>query len=271
MKYDNDDLEFDTLQEQEEIADYYSNLDDDLSLTEEDEDILPAAESEPIQEKKQPEPQKETAADETSDETAEEKNPNITFFIITGAISAVVLALFFFLGSMSHKYEEDINFELAKQREKNSSYAEVKKETEDNQNAISELTSENEELQKELNTITDYESDTGEIKSNINVLKDKLDDINKEISDKKKKSESFDAKIKQKTKSFSLTPGIYTAGENVYTGSFTVTGDGSFTVTSSDANLKTNTMLGDDDFQCTLEDGDIVKLETTATFVPTEA
>lgn len=268
MKYDNDDLEFDTLQEQEEIADYYSNLDDDLSLAEEDEDILPAAESEPIPEKKQPEPQKETAADETSDETAEEKNPNIPFFIITGAVSAIVLALFFFLGSMSHKYEEDINFELAKQREKNSSYAEVKKETEDNQNAISELTAENEELQKELNTITDYESDTGEVKSNINVLKEKLDDINKEISDKKKNSESLDAKIKQKTKSFSLTPGIYTAGENVYTGSFAVTGDGSFTVTSSDGNLKTNTMLGDDDFQCTLEDGDIVKLETSATFVP---
>ena len=116
---------------------------------------MPAAESEPIPEKKHPEPQKEIADDETPDETAEEKNPNILFFIITGAISAVVLALFFFLGSMSHKYEEDINFELAKQREKNSSYAEVKKETEDNQNAISELTSENEELQKELFAVSE--------------------------------------------------------------------------------------------------------------------
>ena len=73
--------------------------------------------------------------------------------------------------------------------------------------------------------------------------------------------------IKKKMPSIiTLTPGLYTVGENLFSGSYNAVGDGSIVVSSANGGAILNTSLTSDAVSFTLEDGNIVKLETKAVF-----
>ena len=279
MKFDENDFN-NTNPSTDDIADYYRNLEEEESITSDtdnniekeykDEQIIDSEVNTNLPDvpDKLDSEQEFIRPDDNDYVPYNVKKRNIIFFIVPAAAAFIVLLCVFFAGIFSNKAEEDINFELAKIRDTSQKYAEAQKNINDGNSAIEDLNKEISEKQAELNTITEYESNTGELKSKLNVLNDEMNDLNNEISSREESISDLDSSISKKSSlPFNLTPGVYTAGKNVITGSFNVTGDGILTVSTSDGSLKINTVLTSEPFTCQLNDGDILKLETNAAFV----
>lgn len=274
MKYDENEFNDEITPSTDDIVDYYRRLEEAKDLTadishdtdndnHEETDTVSDDESEqmlvsPIE------------SDYTVPANNSRKN-NILFFSITTAVSMIILAVVFFAGASVYKAEEDINFELAHMRDSSARYEDAKKRIEDTDEAIQQLNAEIEEKQTELNTLTEYESDTGEIKSRLNVLTEEMNDLNEDIKKREKTITELDSSIAKKSLiTCTLSPGIYIVGKNINAGQYNAVGDGIFTTAGADGGLKINTVLTTEPFTCSLDDGDTVKLETTAKFIPAQ-
>ena len=115
--------------------------------------------------------------------------------------------------------------------------------------------------------INEYESNTGTIKSKQSALDSELKELNSSVKNKEKVLSDLENSASRKIPSMvTLTPGLYTVGENLFSGNYNAMGDGAIVVSSSNGGAKINTTLTSDAVSFTLEDGDIVKLETKAVF-----
>lgn len=276
MKYDENEFNDEVTPSTDDIVDYYRNLEDEDSSAENTvRDI-----ADDISEKEISDTSSNTTAEQTlvspmeSDYTAPvniSRKKNILFFSLTSAASLVILAVVFFIGASVYKAEEDINFELAHIRDSSEQYEDAQKRIEDANEDIQKLSSEIEEKQAELNTITEYESNTGELKSRLNVLTEEMNDLNEDISSREKTITELDSSIAKKSvTTCTLSPGIYIVGKNINAGQYNAVGNGILTSAGADGNLKINTVLTSEPFTCSFDDGDTVKLETKATFIPAQ-
>ena len=182
----------------DEIAEYYSDKDDDIysqySSLSTDDEIIEESEDYTFVQQKTVVPAAKT---------------NTKFILITSAVSAAVLIITFVCGFLMPKAEEDVNFALAHMYDSSKKYT-------DAQNTVKTAEEENENLKKTIEThkqsiltITDYESNTGELKSQLKVLTDELNDINGVIEKKKSEEDKLDKSIKDKSNvTYALNPGI---------------------------------------------------------------
>ncbi len=262
----------------EEIADYYSNSDEEdkeLPIADEDipsadEDIAPADEKNKAEETIEiPQQTSNTeVSDEDDDEEDAPQKPNDkTFFIISAAVALSVLLSVFFAGILSYKSEEDINYRFSRIQTTSKKYSRAQEKINLTNDEITALEDEIAEKQSELNTITEYESNTGTIKSKQSALDSELKELNSSVKNKEKVLSDLENSASRKIPSMvTLTPGLYTVGENLFSGNYNAMGDGAIVVSSSNGGAKINTTLTSDAVSFTLEDGDIVKLETKAVF-----
>ena len=259
----------------DDIVEYYKNLEKETTDHTPQEDII----SEEFSSKNTSEPQILSSEPESEDNIYEsnaeefadfdERKKNILFFVITSGLAALTLLVFFLIGTASEKAEEDINFELAHIETTSKNYLDAQKSISDAEEKLDVLQSEIDEVQEELNILTEYESNTGEVKSKLNVLNDEMDNLKDEIASREKTVTNLDSSIASKSlTSFTLTPGIYTAGKNIKSGKYNVTGDGIMTISDDKGALRANTLLGTEPFTCQIADNDIIKTETTAAFIP---
>lgn len=246
----------------DEIAEYYRDKNDDIassySVDEPTDEIAHKEETEHI-----------FVNEESHNTPFETKKKNIKFFSISGGIALVILLVIFIAGFATPKAEEDVNFALAQMYKSSPKYI-------DAQNKIKALEEEKENIKKQIETnqsslitITDFESNTGELKTKLKVLTDELEGLNKEIEIHKKNIDKIEKNIDTKSNvTYTLTPGIYTVGENINANNYNVNGKGIISVSDSAGNLKVNTVLSGNDFSTELAIGDVIKLETKATFSP---
>lgn len=257
----------------EEISEYYSKepdfTEEEAAIASKTEDCSPTAPTH-VQNTENTGVTGETASENISESNAQPSSdaPNDKlFYILSAAIAFSVLLSVFLTGILCYKNEEDINFKFSHMQSTSSKYAGAQEKINLTNEEISVLEDELSEIRSELNTITEYESNTGVIKSKQNVLKTELDDLNSTITSKEKALSDIENSIRKKLPSMlTLTPGLYTVGENLLSGSYSAVGDGAIVVSSSAGSAIVNTMLTSEAASFTLNDGDIVKLGTKAVF-----
>lgn len=263
----------------EEIADYYSNSDEEdeeLPIADEDipsadEDIAPADEEnkaeETIESPQQTSNTEVSYEDEDEEDDTPQKPNDKMFFIISAAVALSVLLSVFFAGILSYKSEEDINYRFSRIQTTSKKYSRAQEKINLTNDEITALEDEIAEKQSELNTITEYESNTGTIKSKQSALDSELKELNSSVKNKEKVLSDLENSVSRKIPSMvTLTPGLYTVGENLFSGNYNAMGDGAIVVSSSNGGAKINTTLTSDAVSFTLDDGDIVKLGTKAVF-----
>ncbi len=268
---------------EDDIAAYYRNTEDSEDEFDIEPDVnteatikLPVIESVP--EKNESRQENETytapAADE-NEESAEEyeeehKAENKkTFYLITVIAAVIVAAAAFFAGTGTYWSNEEISAAAERMRKTNSEYVKLGEKIQDADKEAETLKKETDEVQEELNTLTDYESNTGEIKSELNAAKGELDDLKSELNSYEKKSSQLANEISGKlSETVTLTPGTYTAGQNINPGQYKIEGDGVLVISSKSGSVKINTELKGEGLDCRIDDGDIVRLEMKAKLVP---
>lgn len=261
----------------EEISDYYSQepdfTEEEMKLSAENEiefepSVQPA--SPPVQ--KTPEENADIKEEEEREELDEafdeEAAPNDKmFYILTAAIAFSVLLSVFLVGILRYKSEEDVNFRFSHIQTSSNKYSNAQERINLVNEEISALEDELTETQSELNTLTEYESNTGVIKSKQNVLKDELDTLNDTAKKKEQALSDIENSIKKKLPTMvTLTPGLYTVGENIFSGNYSAVGEGAILISSSTGSAIVNTTLTSEAVSFTLNNGDIVKLGTKAVF-----
>lgn len=245
----------------DEIAEYYRDKNEDIYSQYSDDTLESAQDIDDVK----------TAVYEEDYPQAVPIHSNKKFILFTACVSVIFLVAAFVWGFFIPKAEEDVNFALAHMYDSSKKYT-------DAQERIKTIKSEMETVQKEIEThrnsimtITDFESNTGELKSQLAVLTDELNELLEEVEKKQKESAGLDKSIADKSHvTYALNPGIYTVGENINEGSYNINGKGILSVSDADGKLKVNTTLSGNDFSTILYEGDIVKLETKASFTPLE-
>lgn len=267
---------------EDDIAAYYRNTEDSEDEFDIESDVntgetikLLVIESAP--EKTESRQDKETytvpaaGENEYSEEEQEERKTENkkTFYLITAIAAVIVAAAAFFAGTGAYWSNEEISAAAERMRKTNSEYVKLGEKIQDADKEAETLKKETDEAQEELNTLTDYESNTGEIKSELNSAKGELDDLKSELNSYEKKSSQLANAISGKlSETVTLTPGTYTAGQNINPGQYKIEGDGVLVISSKSGSVKINTELKGEGLDCRIDDGDIVRLEMKAKLVP---
>ena len=267
---------------EDDIAAYYRNTGDSEDEFDIEPDVnteatikLPVIES--VTEKTESRQDKETYTvpdadgNEYSEEEQEERKAENkkTFYLITAIAAVIVAAAAFFAGTGAYWSNEEISAAAERMRKTNSEYVKLGEKIQDADKEAETLKKETDEVQEELNTLTDYESNTGEIKSELNAAKGELDDLKSELNSYEKKSSQLANEISGKlSETVTLTPGTYTAGQNINPGQYRIEGDGVLVISSKSGSVKINTELKGEGLDCRIDDGDIVRLEMKAKLVP---
>lgn len=132
---------------------------------------------------------------------------------------------------------------------------------------VEELNGKKNEVGSELEKITDYEAAKESSKKDIDDVSKQLDELHKQIDEKQSEIDNLDYKIRNMGGRVTLSPGMYTVGQHISAGEYSVKGNGSLLVSDSQNKLKINTRLSESEsYTCRLSEGDTIKLETEATF-----
>lgn len=184
---------------------------------------------------------------------------------------AAMIALFivYAAGNSGEKREDIVEAEYKTQLAESSKYNDLKKSVSAIKEEIEDLTKTRDEKQAVYDALTDYELRSSDADDRLDELQKRLDDLNDEIEEKQKKLDKLNED--KKTPSIvNLIPGRYSVGEgkNIAAGKYSVTGSGSIVVSASSGSAKLNSVLGTEGIVITLDEGDIIKLDTNAKFTP---
>ncbi len=267
---------------EDDIAAYYRNTGDSEDEFDIEPDVnteatikLPVIESVPEKTESRQDKETYTVPDADGNEYSEEEQEERkaenkkTFYLITAIAAVIVAAAAFFAGTGAYWSNEEISAAAERMRKTNSEYVKLGEKIQDADKEAETLKKETDEAQEELNTLTDYESNTGEIKSELNSAKGELDDLKSELNSYEKKSSQLANAISGKlSETVTLTPGTYTAGQNINPGQYKIEGIGVLVISSKSGSVKINTELKGEGLDCRIDDGDIVRLEMKAKLVP---
>lgn len=197
---------------------------------------------------------------------------NLMLCLISLISAAVVVAVFFFIGSIQHKDQQVIDSKYAELKEKNNKYNTIISDIDLLATEIDTLTVERDRMKGETDALKEYEAKAPEIEAQIAALQEELDSCNADTASKQAEINTLTGSISTKTASIvNLPSGIYTVGENITAGIYSVTGSGKILISNSRGGVKTNTILTADGISVTLDDGDKIQLDTRANFTPVSA
>ena len=253
----------------DEIADYYKNIplpEDDNKFNEIISEInTPLPE---IEIKTEQNPAENTAAG-LVDEMPYRKKP--VFVIVTLILAAVLLIASFVAGRTWTKPKSKVDSLYLELLKTDSDYLKIHDEASSTLESLDKLKAERDEKQKEMDDLSKFEEEQAQVQQRIYEMQSQLEQLQSDIKAKQSKIEKTDAEIEKKSKLTSeLTPGIYTVGKQIAPGQYTVTGDGALTVSDGSGGFRQSEILSDEGTACTLEEGYVIKLETTAVFKPSE-
>ncbi len=194
---------------------------------------------------------------------------DIGFIAAVMVVSIAVLLLSHYLGTLGVKDPVLVEAEYLRLLDSSSKY----NDTVDNISAINEeieeLTRERDLKQSEYDALISYRNGIGTVEDYIAQLQAQLDTLNAENQKKQAEIDALTSGISDKVSTImNLSPGIYTVGESIAAGKYTVTGSGSILVSSSNGAVKLNTILTADGVTVILNDSDRIQLDTRAKFSP---
>ena len=193
----------------------------------------------------------------------------IAFVSACFLVGLAILFLSFYLGTLGTKDTEMVDNKYYELLETDSRYNDTLKKISSINAEIEELTQTCALKQREYDALLAYQNGEGDVDNRISELQAQLDDLTKENLRKQTEIDSLTADISGKVSTImNLPPGIYTVGENIAAGKYTVTGSGSILVSSASGTVKLNTILTANGTTVTLNNADKIQLDTRAKFSP---
>lgn len=208
-----------------------------------------------------------------SEEAAEEKNKKIPMkYILFSAAAVLVIIIGFAAGFFVFSINSDkVEAKLSALMKTDAEYLEANSENSTLNASIKALENDGENIEKTFDTMVEYQKQYDSLLESYNAYKSEYDGLNAEYNQLKSGYDKILSKLSDMEKeTVALTPGIHTVGRQIPEGSYSVTGNGSMLAADSNGSLKINTILDDKAYGCELKEGDIIKLETKAEFVPEE-
>lgn len=191
------------------------------------------------------------------------------FYIAASLLIALIISLIFYnIGKAGSKDDNEINIAVEQIR-KDSQLNILRQKVAQMNTEKEQLIQDRDRLQAEYDGLLAYESSAWEIDQQIEAMRNELDTINAQNQEKQTLLDQVTGDISEKNLVISnLAPGIYTVGQNISAGKYSVTGSGSITVSNSSNTVKFNGVLRADGTELTLDDGDQIQLNTRARFSP---
>lgn len=194
------------------------------------------------------------------------KQKSMLRYILVVFVCVSIIGFSFFTAIKMPKQSSVLNAKI-EQLKNNDEYISLKKDYDDNKAEIDELRKSVSEKEEFLKQISDYENTKASLRESLELKKSELNELNTQITSKQAEIDSIKSTIDQNSSSIiTLSPGRYKVGENIAAGVYSVTGAGKLAVSTKDNNNKVNQILGSSAIEITLDDGDNIKLETTAKF-----
>ncbi|MCD8391528.1 MAG: hypothetical protein LUD03_06790 [Firmicutes bacterium] len=191
-------------------------------------------------------------------------------YMIIAAVLIIIIG--FFAGFIAFgASDEKVDSKKEELQKTDTSYLRAKSENTTLTASIEALEENGENIEKTFDSVVEYQKQYDTLEEEYSEYQSQLDSLTSDYDQLKSEYDELSEQLtKLKTQTVTLTPGTYTVGTHLAAGNYSVTGDGSMLAADSNSSLKINTILDDDAYECTLSGGDIIKLETTAKFTPTE-
>ncbi len=188
-------------------------------------------------------------------------------------IAAVLFVIFCFLfARLSMPVSSDsIEAYCDRLKENDSAYLAAKTENSTLKSTISSLEEDSDADSAAFDTVIEYQKKYDSLKSQYSEQSEKLSSLSAQLNELQTQYEELNENLAElKSETYTLTPGIYTAGTNIPSGNYSVTGSSNLLVTSKSNSVRINASLSDNPKDCTLSDGDTIKLSASAVFIPKE-
>ncbi len=224
-----------------------------------------------------PVPKAETTA--SSDKKPEDENggserkpkKNRLPYIITAAAAALIIAAGFFAGLLFIPVPQSAVIKKTEMLFKtDDDYLAAVKAGKALRDEITGLNADNDRIESAFNDVVEYEKQLDSLKAEAKSLNDELYNVRSELKQAENdRNEAQSELTGLRGQTITLSPGIYTVGVHIPSGTYLVSGNGSLLTAGSDKTLKTNINLDTETpYRCELVDRDTIKLSTEAEFAP---
>lgn len=206
---------------------------------------------------------------ETTD-VPEGKKISLKLYALSAAAVLLIALIGFLLGRFILPVSDEVaEKRLSEVRDASKEYNLAKSDNATLTAGIDSLEESNENIEKVFDSVIEYQKEYDNLQEEKGKKQAELDALNSDYEQLKSGYDKLQSKMSElKGQTVTLTPGMYTVGENIPEGNYSATGNGSLLIADSGNTLKINTILDDVEFLCSLNNGDIIKLETQAEFVP---
>lgn len=190
------------------------------------------------------------------------------FIKISCAVCACVLIIAAALGVIIPKSDSVIEYSLSTLREKDKTYLAAKESSDNALQEIEQLNTRLSDDEKSLEEFKQSQDNLDKISQSNDELQAERDSLQSEVSSKQKQLDELNSSINANAnKSVTFTSGRYTVGTNIAAGKYTVTGTGSIVISNS-GTARVNKTLKSDGESFTLSNGDVIKIDGSARFIP---
>ncbi len=195
------------------------------------------------------------------------KDISPSFIKISSMICAGIIFVALGLGFIIPKSDSALSSSLENLRETDTSYLNAKGEYDSISKEILSLTKELETKQENMNNMDKTQDSLDKIIQENDSLSKEKETLQNEINSKQRTLDNLEKSTSTEKSSIMWSSGTYKVGKNIAEGKYTVTGTGSIVIANS-GNARVNTRLKSDGASYTLLDGDTIKIDGSAKFIP---
>lgn len=193
---------------------------------------------------------------------------SVKFIIMTAVVSLALISVAGITGFNVPKSDNVVSARLEALHQKDVEYTEINGEYTTLASETDRLKSDLTEKEKSLEEFSTSQNVLDKINSENEELEKEKNQLQSEVSSKQNTLNALEGQAKASSQAkVTLSSGTYKVGESIKSGKFLVTGSGSITISSS-GTARVNTSLTSDGKEYTLNDGDLIKINGKAQFIP---
>lgn len=190
------------------------------------------------------------------------------FIILTVFASLILISASGVIGFNAPKSGKSVSSRLEVLHQKDTEYTKINDEYTALASETDRLKSDLNEKEKSLKEFSTSQNVLDKINSENDELEKEKNQLQSEVTSKQNTLNALEGQAKASSQAkVTLSSGTYKVGENIKSGKFLVTGSGSITISSS-GKARVNTTLTSDGKEYTLNDGDSIKINGKAQFIP---
>lgn len=192
------------------------------------------------------------------------------YIAISIGLAVCIAVTAFFAGFFIPKPASAVNSRLDTYKTKDSAYIEKNDEYTSAKRETDALNERLDEARQELDEFNQSRDSLDKITQKNDELTAQKEQLQNELNSKRAVLSALSGKtVNGANSTVTLTSGRYTVGENIISGSYTVTGTGSIVISSS-GQAKVNKQLKPDGERFTLSDGEILRIDGSAKLIREE-